>query len=85
MHEVRSMSEDAIFAAVKRNLLLVIPDLDGLPISIDDTLAGLGCNSIDRLDVVAMTLEDLAVRVPVHALQQAGSIRGLVELLRQYV
>ena len=73
-----------VFEALRRNLLEVMPELEPDGVTMDGTLADLGCNSVDRADVVTMTMEDLAVDVPVMEFQGVGDIRSLVRLLSRY-
>jgi polyketide biosynthesis acyl carrier protein len=77
--------ENQVFEAVKRNLLDVIPELDPALVSIDKSLCELGCNSIDRAEVVTLTMEDLAISVPVSAFSEVHDIRTLVGVLAQRV
>jgi polyketide biosynthesis acyl carrier protein len=76
---------DPILAAVRRNVLIVLPDLDPALVAPRRSLADLGCNSIDRAEVVTMTMEDLDVSVPVAEFAAVGDIGSLVELLRSHV
>ncbi|KAA1246067.1 acyl carrier protein [Aquimarina sp. RZ0] len=48
-----------IINLIRRNLLEIIPDLEGKEISNDDTLTDLGANSIDRGELITLTLERL--------------------------
>lgn len=78
------MDEDRIYAAVKRNLLVVVPDIEPESITMDCTLDDLGLNSIDRADVLTMAMEELAISVPIMEFRRGSNIRSLVELLRKY-
>jgi polyketide biosynthesis acyl carrier protein len=76
---------DEIYAAVRRNLLEILPDLEPDQLADDRrSLAELGCNSVDRADVVITTMEDLGIEVPVTEFQHVEDVRGLVELLGRY-
>lgn len=75
---------DHIFAVVKRCVLDVVPDLDPALIDPDSTLADLGCNSIDRADIVTMAMEELGVSVSVSEFRQDQTIGWLVEVLGKY-
>lgn len=75
------MLEDRIFNVVKRHLLAVIPELDPRLVSIEKSLTDLGCNSIDRADIVTLTMEELDITVPVSAFADVRDIRGLVGVL----
>jgi len=73
-----------IFGLVRHNLSAVIPELEPEAITMDASLADLGCNSVDRAEVVTMTMVDLGINVPVMDFQQVGDIRGLVGLFARH-
>jgi polyketide biosynthesis acyl carrier protein len=54
-------------------------------ISLEQHLADLGCNSIDRAEIVTLTMEELAVTVPIMEFSEVNNIRTLVELFRRYL
>ena len=74
----------AVFAVVRENIVRVMPDLDLAQISLDVTLAELGCNSIDRANVVVVTMECLRIKVPVSEFRDVENIRSLVRLLQRH-
>ncbi len=78
------MEEQAIFDAVKRNVLAVVPDIDPAAITPDGRLADLGCNSIDRADITMLMLDDLGIEVPVQEFADLDDLRSLVRLLGRY-
>jgi polyketide biosynthesis acyl carrier protein len=80
-----TMTQDVVFEAVRRNVLEVLPDLTPQDVSMQGTLTDLGANSIDRADVVTMTMEDLGIVVPISDFQSVHDIRSLVELLKKHV
>ncbi|WP_326594149.1 phosphopantetheine-binding protein [Streptomyces sp. NBC_01294] len=79
------MTPDEIFAVVRRNLIDVIPDLPESQITLDHSMRELGANSIDRMDVVIATQDDLGVRVPAEQLTRANDLRSLVAVLSEHV
>ncbi|MFB6479545.1 phosphopantetheine-binding protein [Streptomyces virginiae] len=79
------MTPDEIFAVVRRNLLDVIPELTEAQITLDHSMRELGANSIDRMDVVIATQDDLGVRVPAEQLTRANDLRSLVAVLSEHV
>ncbi|MFI1285107.1 phosphopantetheine-binding protein [Streptomyces sp. NPDC020858] len=79
------MTPDEIFAVVRRNLIEVVPDLTESQITLDHTMRELGANSIDRMDVVITTQDDLGVRVPAEQLTRANDLRSLVAVLSEHV
>jgi polyketide biosynthesis acyl carrier protein len=78
------VDDERVFAAVRRSVLEVVPEVDPRAIAWDRTLDDLGCNSIDRADIVTMTMADLAITVPVQEFRQGQDIRSLVSLFRRY-
>ncbi|MFD0270284.1 phosphopantetheine-binding protein [Streptomyces sp. NPDC127106] len=79
------MSPDEIFAVVRRNLIDVLPELTESQITLDHSMRELGANSIDRMDVVIATQDDLGVRVPAEQLTRANDLRSLVAVLSEHV
>ena len=79
------IEEEKVFAAIRRNLLMVLPELESETISAEHSLADLGCNSIDRAEIVTMTMEELDVTVPIIEFAQVHNIRTLAALLRRYL
>ncbi|GAA3463236.1 MULTISPECIES: phosphopantetheine-binding protein [Saccharothrix] len=79
------MTHDEIFAVVRDNLLTVVPDIPRERVTIDAAMSDLGANSIDRAEVVTMTMERLNVVVPVMDFQHVSDIRSLVDLLAERV
>lgn len=75
---------DRVVAAVLRSVVEVLPDLDPDTVSVDGTLSDLGANSIDRVEIVTLAMEDLAITVPVTEFQRVRDIASLVDLLRRH-
>ncbi|MFC9288062.1 phosphopantetheine-binding protein [Streptomyces sp. NPDC057052] len=78
------MDDSEIFEVIRRNLGVVVYDLDTSTVTLDDSLAELGCNSVDRAEVVTLTMEDMGISVPVMEFQQTRDIRSLVALLARH-
>lgn len=78
------MNEQAVFDAVKRSLVMVMPELNLASVSIEDALADLGCTSVDRADIATLTMEDLGITVPVREFEGVRSIRALVTVLARH-
>jgi polyketide biosynthesis acyl carrier protein len=75
--------EGEIFATIKRNLLVVVPEIDPDSISMSCSLSDLGCNSIDRAEVLAMAIEELRINIPLYELHRGDKLGDLVVLLRR--
>lgn len=77
------MTRDEVFAVVKANVLAILPDLPPDAIAIDQSLKDLGANSLDRMDIVVNSMEELGVKVPLTHFAQARNIGGVVDLLHE--
>ncbi|MGN9788222.1 phosphopantetheine-binding protein [Nonomuraea sp. ZG12] len=78
------MTNAEIFETVKQNVLKVLPDLQPDDVTTEGTLTDLGANSVDRADVVTMSMEDLGLTVPVSEFQEVHDIRSLVDVLARH-
>ncbi|WP_089156254.1 phosphopantetheine-binding protein [Micromonospora sp. NBS 11-29] len=79
------MTHDEIFAVIRRNLIEVVPELAGSPITPEQSMRDLGANSIDRLDVVIAAQDDLGIKVPASELAKADSLGALSRIFSEYV
>jgi polyketide biosynthesis acyl carrier protein len=70
-----------IFEIVKNNTLSVLPDVPPADITIDKSLTDLGANSVDRVEIVLYSLDDLHLKIPTSELHGVRDIRALVDLL----
>jgi polyketide biosynthesis acyl carrier protein len=75
------MNKESIFETIVRTICQVIPELEGYAFQPDDRLVDLGANSIDRAEIVTMTLEALSLPIPRVELSEAKSIGELVRIL----
>lgn len=80
------MSKEHVFEVVKNVIIEVLPDLDSDQVQIEKSLRELGANSIDRMEVVTMSMEELDLKIPLMSFAQVSNIQGLVDvLLENYV
>jgi polyketide biosynthesis acyl carrier protein len=77
------MNKQEIFQIVINNTLEVLPDLEGHNFQYTDKLVDLGANSIDRAEIVAMTMEALNLQIPRVELAGVKNIGELVEVLHE--
>mgnify|MGYP001545262012 CR=1 FL=1 len=71
------MTKDEIFNLVKKNILEVLPDIDESIIVPEKHLRDLGANSVDRMEIITMTMEDLNINIP---LLEFGKVKNMDEL-----
>jgi polyketide biosynthesis acyl carrier protein len=75
------MNKETIFETIARIICEVIPELEGYAFQPDDRLVDLGANSIDRAEIVTMTLEALSLPIPRVELSEAKSIGDLTRII----
>lgn len=71
---------DEIFQVIVRSVVAVIPDLEDHEFSKTDELEELGLNSIERTDVIVMSLEELNLQIPLVETRGANDIGELAQL-----
>jgi len=75
------MKQEAIFKTIVRIICEVIPELEGHAFQPDDRLVDLGANSIDRAEIVTMTLEELSLSIARVELSEAKNIGDLTRII----
>lgn len=75
------MNKEEIFRLVVRHTCEIIPELEEHHFQPSDRLADLGANSVDRAEIVAMTLEALDLQIPRTDLFGVKNIGELVDAL----
>ena len=78
------MSKDEIFQIIVRHAREVIPDLAAHDFQLTDSLKSLGANSIDRADITMMTLETLAMNIPMMVTAKAENIGQLAGIIHEH-
>jgi polyketide biosynthesis acyl carrier protein len=58
------MDRQAVFALIVKHCREVVPDLAAHEFCDTDRLVELGANSMERAEIVMMTLEELALEIP---------------------
>ena len=75
------MTKEQIFETVKNVITEVLPQVDKENISIENQLKELGANSIDRMEIVTMSMQALDVKIPLMSFAGVNNIEGLVDVL----
>jgi len=75
------VNKDKIFEVLIDNICQVLPKLKGHEFIYSDRLKDLGANSIDRSEIVIMTLESLALKVPLIDIAAANNLGELTDIL----
>lgn len=74
------MTKADIFEVVKKNVLEIVPGLEPEAVSVNKSLSELGANSVDRMEVITMSMEDLDVSIPLLSFAKAVNIGGIVDI-----
>lgn len=77
----RQLSEGEVLAAVSKSILEVLPDVAPEAIRPDRSLSELGANSVDRMEVVTLSMEALGVKIPLMSFAGVTNIGDLVAVL----
>ena len=75
------MNQEGIMAVIARHAREVVPGLDDHQFSGDDSLRELGANSVDRSEIIMMTLESLDLKMQLIEVARAGNIGELASIL----
>jgi polyketide biosynthesis acyl carrier protein len=72
------MNKDKIFEIIKNNILEIMDELPNEAIKNEISLKELGANSIDRVEIITMSMEDLRLKIPLVDFAGIKNIGGLV-------
>lgn len=75
------MGPDAVFAALLAQIRDVVPELTGHELTRADSMVDLGVNSIERSEVLLLTLDALGLKVSPLAFHGARNLGELTDLL----
>lgn len=75
------MSVENVFNIITGHAREVLPSLADHQFQFTDSLRDLGANSIDRSEIVMLTLESLSLRIPLVQVAKAENIGELASLL----
>lgn len=75
------MDREFILNIIAQHSRTVVPALNNHVFQSTDSLRNLGANSIDRSEIIIMTLESLSLNIPLIAVARAENIGELAEIL----
>lgn len=75
------MTIEDIFAIIVGHTREVLPGLDDRQFQFSDSLRELGANSIDRSEILMLTLESLSLKIPMIEVVKAENMGELAGLL----
>ena len=74
------MTKDELLNIIKTNLFEIIPELEDEEFGLDEKFVDLGMNSIDRGELITLTLESLESDIPRVEFVKANCINDLLDL-----
>ncbi len=74
------MQRDAILRAIIDSIIEVFPELSTVTITENDSLHQLGANSIDRAEIIMLTLSKLKLKIPLILFAPAKNIAMLITI-----
>lgn len=75
------MTKQYIFDLIVANTCEVLPDLKERQFTQADSLRDLGANSIDRSEIIVMTLDALSLNIPLVEFAAAANIGDLASII----
>lgn len=75
------MNQDDILQIIISHVREVLPELETHDFTSTDSLRALGANSVDRADILMMTLESLALDIPLVDMAKAQNIGELASII----
>lgn len=75
------MTEQHVFDVITRHAREVLPRLEKHDFQSTDSLRELGANSVDRSEIIMMTLESLSLSIPLIAMAKAQNIGELAGII----
>jgi polyketide biosynthesis acyl carrier protein len=75
------VNSDAVFQIILSNVREVVPELDGHPFQRADQLKELGVGSLERTEIVVMTLEAVGLNIPIVQMYGPQNLGELADLI----
>ncbi|WP_160717028.1 acyl carrier protein [Chitinophaga solisilvae] len=77
------MNVEEIFQVIVQHTREIIPELEEHAFRFNDQLKELGANSIDRAEIIALTMDSLSIQVPMLDLSGAQNMGELATLFHE--
>ncbi len=77
------MNKNDIYELIVRHICEVLPNLEGHEFEPSDRLEDLGANSVDRAEIIMITMEALSLQIPRVELFGAKSIGELADVFHK--
>jgi polyketide biosynthesis acyl carrier protein len=77
------VNKEEIFEIIVRHTREVVPSLEEYHFQPTESLKALGANSVDRADIIMMTLESLSLNIPLVEMAKAENIGELAGIIHE--
>ncbi len=77
------MNNADVFSLVVNHSQEVIPELEGYAFKRTDQLSELGANSVDRAEIIMLTMESISLRIPLLEFSGAKNMGELSDLIHE--
>ncbi|MEO8963660.1 MAG: acyl carrier protein [Gammaproteobacteria bacterium] len=74
------MNRHDVWLTLKENILEVLPNFSSLTMTETDSLKELGANSIDRAEIIMLTMSQLKLKIPLVTFATAKNIGELLDI-----
>lgn len=71
---------ETVWNKLKAAIIEVLPECDEQSITLHNSLKALGANSIDRAEIIILTLRRLNLKIPLIEFAQAQNLKDLVTI-----
>lgn len=81
------MDKERIFEVIKETIIDIMDDAleDESAITPEESLHGLGANSIDRMDIIMDVSDKLGVKIPMTQFASIHNLKEMTELFNEYL
>lgn len=78
-------NEQQVFELVRSKVVEVLEGLDPAEVKPERSLVELGANSLDRVEVAMLSMEELGLRIPAGELSGVSNLGELTRLLTRHL
>ena len=75
------MTKEKIWEVLMSSILEILPQCSNYDISKQSSLLEMGANSIDRMEIIALTLEHLNINIPLINVAKAENLDDVINIL----
>jgi len=77
------MNREVIFEAIRSNMRMIIPGVDGHEVLETNTMRDFGADSLEMVEVVSRSMKQLKIKVPRAKLLPVKNLKELVDVFEE--